>query len=194
MKKDLSEFKLEQDLERDCLALEAAESATSSSSSSSSLPTGLMLQGLHLVVLGHVDAGKSTLMGRLLHDVGAIGAKEVHRNEREAAQMGKASFSWAWALDERPEERARGVTVDVAMQVSQTELSLYFYSSHPNHLSKLYLHFLRGLRLIGSRSLFWMRRGIAISSPMQSQGPRKLTPRSSLWTDRSEVLKQALAL
>lgn len=70
---------------------------------------------LHLVVLGHVDAGKSTLMGRLLHDLGHVSQKEAHKNAKEAAQMGKASFSWAWVLDERPEERARGVTVDVAM-------------------------------------------------------------------------------
>eukprot|EP00955_Chlamydomonas_euryale_P001455 16664-Chlamydomonas_euryale.AAC.1 len=53
-------------------------------------------------------------MGRLLHDVGAVSAKTAHRNARDAAAAGKASFGWAWALDERPEERARGVTVDVA--------------------------------------------------------------------------------
>ena len=44
---------------------------------------------LHLVVLGHVDAGKSTLMGRLLHDLGYLDKKQVHKNEKEAAQMGK---------------------------------------------------------------------------------------------------------
>mmetsp|Transcript_11558 Transcript_11558/g.34681 ORF Transcript_11558/g.34681 Transcript_11558/m.34681 type:complete len:692 (+) Transcript_11558:117-2192(+) len=69
---------------------------------------------LHLVVLGHVDAGKSTLMGRLLADLGVVSQKHVHKSQTEAARAGKASFSWAWLLDERPEERARGVTVDVA--------------------------------------------------------------------------------
>jgi len=76
--------------------------------------------GLHLVVLGHVDAGKSTLMGRLLHDLGLVDQRTVHKNQKEAAQAGKASFSWAWLLDERPEERARGVTVDVAVSGFQT--------------------------------------------------------------------------
>jgi elongation factor 1 alpha-like protein len=123
VKKDLSEYKLEPDLEKECLALEAAESSKE----------GPALQGLHLVVLGHVDAGKSTLMGRLLHDTGAIGAKEVHKNEREAAQMGKASFSWAWALDERPEERARGVTVDVAMQRFKTSRFKVTLLDAPGH-------------------------------------------------------------
>ena len=45
---------------------------------------------MHVVVLGHVDAGKSTLMGRVLHAVGAVDAKQQRRNERDAAAMGKA--------------------------------------------------------------------------------------------------------
>lgn len=46
-------------------------------------------RGLHLVVMGHVDAGKSTLMGRLLHELGSVSQKEVHKNQKEAAQAGK---------------------------------------------------------------------------------------------------------
>lgn len=46
-------------------------------------------RGLHLVVMGHVDAGKSTLMGRLLHELGQVSQKEVHKNQRESAQAGK---------------------------------------------------------------------------------------------------------
>lgn len=45
--------------------------------------------GLHLVVMGHVDAGKSTLMGRLLHDLGHVSQKEAHKNLKEATQAGK---------------------------------------------------------------------------------------------------------
>ncbi|EFJ41150.1 elongation factor-like protein, partial [Volvox carteri f. nagariensis] len=70
---------------------------------------------LHLVVLGHVDAGKSSLMGRLLHELGLVSARDAHKYQRDAAAAGKGSFAWAWVLDERPEERERGVTVDVAM-------------------------------------------------------------------------------
>ena len=43
------------------------------------------------MVMGHVDSGKSTLMGRLLHDLGQVTQKEVHKNQREAAQAGKVS-------------------------------------------------------------------------------------------------------
>ena len=53
------------------------------------------------MVLGHVDAGKSTLMGRLLADLGLVPPKTLHRHAHDAAAAGKASFSWAWVLDER---------------------------------------------------------------------------------------------
>ena len=70
---------------------------------------------LNLVVAGHVDAGKSTLMGRLLAACGRVDARTLHKYEREAAQAGKASFKWAWVLDQDSEERARGVTIEVGV-------------------------------------------------------------------------------
>lgn len=75
----------------------------------------ISLKTIHLVVLGHVDAGKSTLMGRMLFETGVVGEREVMKAKKEAQAIGKGSFAWAWMLDERPEERNRGVTVDVAM-------------------------------------------------------------------------------
>jgi elongation factor 1 alpha-like protein len=75
---------------------------------------------LHVVVLGHVDAGKSTLMGRLLHDLGHLDERTVRKNQQAAQAAGKASFGWAWAMDEREDERERGVTVDVGMRRIQT--------------------------------------------------------------------------
>ncbi|GFH16197.1 Tr-type G domain-containing protein, partial [Haematococcus lacustris] len=90
----VAEYVLEPDLARECAALVSLEAAaclppapgTSTASleaaAGGSPPPKL---GLHLVVLGHVDAGKSTLMGRLLHDLGCVTAKEVHKNQREAA-------------------------------------------------------------------------------------------------------------
>lgn len=72
---------------------------------------------VHVVVLGHVDAGKSTLMGRLLYDIGVFDEKTVRRMAKEAKGD---KVPWAWALDERPEERARGVTMDVAIARCET--------------------------------------------------------------------------
>ena len=88
---------------------------------------------LHLVVLGHVDAGKSTLFGRLMHVLGATSDRERHRNARDARAAGKASFAWAWALDARPEERARGVTVDVAKVFLDTGSTLVHLMDAPGH-------------------------------------------------------------
>ena len=62
-----------------------------------------------------------------------VSHKSVHKHEKEAAQAGKASFSWAWLLDERPEERARGVTVDVAttsFKTSQRNVTLLDAPGH----------------------------------------------------------------
>jgi len=47
---------------------------------------------LHLVILGHVDAGKSTLMGRLLYEMGYVDQRTVHKNQKESAETGKANF------------------------------------------------------------------------------------------------------
>lgn len=56
---------------------------------------------------GHVDAGKSTLMGRLLYELGRLDEKTKKANERGSEKIGKGSFSWAWGLDGTTEERAR---------------------------------------------------------------------------------------
>ncbi|KAF4602370.1 Hsp70 suppressor, GTPase facilitates ribosomal subunit dissociation [Pleurotus pulmonarius] len=73
-------------------------------------------KGVSLVVIGHVDAGKSTLMGRLLYELGRLDEKTRTANERGSSKTGKSSFSWAWGLDGTTEERERGITMDIALQ------------------------------------------------------------------------------
>uniref|UniRef100_A0A6N2NKD4 Tr-type G domain-containing protein n=1 Tax=Salix viminalis TaxID=40686 RepID=A0A6N2NKD4_SALVM len=73
------------------------------------------LTQLNLAIVGHVDSGKSTLSGRLLHLSGRITQKEMHKYKKEAKLQGKGSFAYAWALDESPEERERGITMTVAV-------------------------------------------------------------------------------
>lgn len=62
---------------------------------------------INFVVIGHVDAGKSTLMGRLLFDSGAIDDRTIQKYKRDSQNIGKASFAFAWAFDQTEEERAR---------------------------------------------------------------------------------------
>lgn len=88
---------------------------------------------LNLAIVGHVDSGKSTLSGRLLHLLGKISKKEMHKNEKEAKEKGKGSFSYAWALDESAEERERGVTMTVAVAYFESKKYHVVLLDSPGH-------------------------------------------------------------
>ncbi|KAG9102065.1 Hsp70 suppressor, GTPase facilitates ribosomal subunit dissociation [Ceratobasidium sp. UAMH 11750] len=88
---------------------------------------------LSLVVIGHVDAGKSTLMGRLLYECGQVEEKRRRDHERASEKAGKASFSWAWELDAGAEERERGITMDIAQSVLPTEHRIVSILDAPGH-------------------------------------------------------------
>ena len=62
-----------------------------------------------------------------------VSQKAAHRHARDAAAAGKASFGWAWLLDERAEERARGVTVDVATARFETPRRAVVLLDAPGH-------------------------------------------------------------
>mmetsp|Transcript_605 Transcript_605/g.2161 ORF Transcript_605/g.2161 Transcript_605/m.2161 type:complete len:708 (-) Transcript_605:3058-5181(-) len=79
------------------------------------------MERINIVVIGHVDAGKSTLMGHLLYKLGAISDQIMHRYKRDSTNIGKGSFAFAWVLDEHEEERNRGVTIDVGVRHFDTK-------------------------------------------------------------------------
>ena len=68
----------------------------------------------NIVFVGHVDHGKSTTVGRLLLDSGHIEEHVIEKNEKLAAEAGKAGFGLAYVMDGLKEERERGITIDVA--------------------------------------------------------------------------------
>ncbi|XP_034274745.1 HBS1-like protein isoform X1 [Pantherophis guttatus] len=88
---------------------------------------------LNLVVIGHVDAGKSTLMGHLLYLLGNVNKRTMHKYEQESKKAGKASFAYAWVLDETGEERERGVTMDVGMTKFETKTKIITLMDAPGH-------------------------------------------------------------
>ena len=82
---------------------------------------------------GHVDAGKSTLMGRLLLDLNVVDQRTVDKYRKEAERIGKSSFALAWILDQRSEERSRGVTIDIATNKFETETTSFTILDAPGH-------------------------------------------------------------
>ncbi|XP_067142522.1 HBS1-like protein isoform X1 [Centruroides vittatus] len=88
---------------------------------------------INMVVIGHVDAGKSTLMGHLLYRLNFVGKKTIHKYEQESKKLGKASFVYAWVLDETNEERTRGITMDVAQSRFETTHHVITLLDAPGH-------------------------------------------------------------
>ncbi|KAE9576060.1 HBS1-like protein [Colletotrichum fructicola] len=85
------------------------------------------------VVVGHVDAGKSTLMGRLLLELKFVEQHLVDRYRRQGEKIGKASFALAWVMDQREEERERGVTIDIATNQFETDKTRFTILDAPGH-------------------------------------------------------------
>ncbi|CAH8475900.1 unnamed protein product [Schistosoma intercalatum] len=70
---------------------------------------------INAVVIGHVDSGKSTTTGHLIYKCGGIDKRAIEKFEKEAAEMGKGSFIYAWVLDKLKAECERGITIDIAL-------------------------------------------------------------------------------
>ena len=76
---------------------------------------------MNVVFVGHVDAGKSTCVGRLMFDGGAVTEQEMVKLREEAAKNGKAGFEFAYVMDNIKEERERGVTIDLSYKKLVTD-------------------------------------------------------------------------
>ena len=88
---------------------------------------------LNIVFIGHVDHGKSTTVGRLLLDSGHIEGHVIEKNEKLAAESGKAGFGLAYVMDGLKEERERGITIDVAHKEFFTPTYYWTVIDAPGH-------------------------------------------------------------
>jgi len=88
---------------------------------------------INLVVVGHVDAGKSTTTGHLIYKCGGIDKRTIEKFEKEAKEMGKSSFKYAWVLDKLKAERERGITIDIALWKFETEKYYFTIIDAPGH-------------------------------------------------------------
>ena len=85
------------------------------------------------MVIGHVDAGKSTTTGHLIYKCGGIDKRTIEKFEKEAAELGKASFKYAWVLDNLKAERERGITIDIALWKFESPKFYFTVIDAPGH-------------------------------------------------------------
>ena len=88
---------------------------------------------VNLVTIGHVDHGKSTLVGRLLFEHGEIPAHIIEEYRKQAEEKGKATFEFAWVMDKYKEERERGVTIDLSHRKFETGKYYFTLIDAPGH-------------------------------------------------------------
>jgi len=77
-------------------------------------------KNLSVIICGNVDSGKSTLTGHLLYNLGLVDKKLMRQYEKQSEEQGKGSFKYAWIMDERADERNRGITIEVGMKQIET--------------------------------------------------------------------------
>ncbi|MEM4433342.1 MAG: translation elongation factor EF-1 subunit alpha [Thermosphaera sp.] len=88
---------------------------------------------LNLVIIGHVDHGKSTMTGHILYRLGYFDQKTIQMIEEESKKMGKESFKFAWLLDRMKEERERGVTISLSYMKFETKKYFFTIIDAPGH-------------------------------------------------------------
>lgn len=88
---------------------------------------------INLVVIGHVDSGKSTTTGHLIYKLGGIDKRTIEKFEKDSSEMGKSSFKYAWVLDKLKSERERGITIDITLWKFETQKYEYTVIDAPGH-------------------------------------------------------------
>ncbi len=89
---------------------------------------------LNLIIIGHVDHGKSTMTGHLLFDTGNVDEKTIAKYADESAKLGAGeTFKFAWVLDTLKEERERGVTIDLRFEKFETDKLFFTIIDAPGH-------------------------------------------------------------
>ncbi|MCC7555616.1 MAG: translation elongation factor EF-1 subunit alpha [Methanoculleus marisnigri] len=88
---------------------------------------------MNLAVIGHIDHGKSTTVGRLLFETGAVAPHIIESFRKEAESKGKGSFEFAWVMDSLKEERERGITIDIAHKRFDTDKFYFTVVDCPGH-------------------------------------------------------------
>merc|ERR1712029_862786 len=87
----------------------------------------------NIVVIGHVDSGKSTTTGHLIYQCGGIDKRTIEQFEKESSESGKGSFKYAWVMGKLKAERERGITIDIALWKFETPKYYVTIIDAPGH-------------------------------------------------------------
>ena len=88
---------------------------------------------MNIIIIGHVDHGKSTTVGHTLVLAGAVSERKIAALEKEAGEKKDKSFMFAYVFDRLKEERERGLTIDLAFQKFETQKYYYTIIDAPGH-------------------------------------------------------------
>ena len=91
---------------------------------------------MNVVIVGHVDHGKSTVVGRLLHDTGALPDGRIEQVRRNCERAGKP-FEYAFLIDALRDEQAQGITIDAARVFFRSARRRYIIIDAPGHVEFL---------------------------------------------------------
>ena len=93
-------------------------------------------QDMNIVIVGHVDHGKSTVIGRLLADTNSLPEGKLEQ-VKETCRRNSKPFEYAFLLDALKDEQAQGITIDTARCFFQTERRNYIIIDAPGHIEFL---------------------------------------------------------
>lgn len=88
---------------------------------------------INIVFIGHVDHGKSTTVGRLLYDTGAVDEQTMRKLKDKAKELGKVGFEFAFIMDNLKEEQERGLTIDLSHRKFETQKYYFTIIDAPGH-------------------------------------------------------------
>jgi len=91
------------------------------------------LPKINIITAGHVDHGKSTLIGRLLYDSGAIREDQLRKLKEKAKELKKETWEFAFVMDKLKEEQERGLTIDIMHKPFHTKKYYYTIIDCPGH-------------------------------------------------------------
>ena len=93
-------------------------------------------QRMNIVIVGHVDHGKSTVIGRLLADTRSLPEGKLEQ-VRAQCELNSKPFEYAFLLDALKDEQAQGITIDAARVFFKTRQRDYLILDAPGHIEFL---------------------------------------------------------